>query len=47
MVLETAINGNASAIVTFNQRDFASGMEGFKCAVILPAAALQQIRGCA
>jgi len=25
MVLETAINGTASAIVTFNQRDFSSG----------------------
>jgi putative PIN family toxin of toxin-antitoxin system len=44
MVLETAINGTASAIVTFNQRDFASGIKGFSCAVILPATALQQIR---
>jgi putative PIN family toxin of toxin-antitoxin system len=44
MVLETAINGSASAIVTFNQSDFASGMKGFSCAVILPATALQQIR---
>jgi hypothetical protein len=44
MVLETAINGSVSAIVTFNQSDFASGMKGFNCAVILPATALQQIR---
>lgn len=44
MVLETAINGSASAIVTFNQRDFASAIKGFRCAVILPATALQQIR---
>jgi putative PIN family toxin of toxin-antitoxin system len=44
MVLETAINGGASAIVTFNQRDFAAGIEGFDCAVIPPATALQQIR---
>jgi predicted nucleic acid-binding protein len=44
MVLETAINGSASAIVTFNQRDFATGTKGFNCAVILPATALQQIR---
>jgi hypothetical protein len=44
MVLETAINGSASAIVTFNQRDFAAGIKGFSCAVILPAMALQQIR---
>ena len=44
MVLETAINGSASAIVTFNQRDFAAGIKDFSCAVILPAMALQQIR---
>lgn len=44
MVLETAINGSAGAIVTFNQGDFAAGMEGFDSAVILPAMALQQIR---
>jgi predicted nucleic acid-binding protein len=44
MVLETAINGSARAIVTFNQRDFASGIKGFSCTVILPATALQQIR---
>src|SRR5438128_1016446 len=29
MVLETAVNGSCSAIVTFNQRDFASGIQGF------------------
>jgi putative PIN family toxin of toxin-antitoxin system len=44
MVLETAINGSASAIVTFNQRDFAAATRAFSCAVILPATALQQIR---
>jgi putative PIN family toxin of toxin-antitoxin system len=44
MVLETAINGRASAIVTFNQRDFADAGKEFNCAVILPAAALKQIR---
>ncbi len=44
MVLETAINGSASAIVTFNQRDFESGIKGFSCAMILPVAALQQVR---
>lgn len=44
MVLETAINGGASAIVTFNQRDFVSGTVGFSCAVILPGTALRQIR---
>ncbi len=44
MVLETAINGSADAIVTFNQRDFAAGTKSFSCAVILPVTALQQIR---
>jgi putative PIN family toxin of toxin-antitoxin system len=44
MVLETAINGSASAVVTFNQRDFVSGTIGFRCAMIPPATALQQIR---
>ena len=44
MVLETAINGSASAIVTFNQRDFVAGAKGFGCAVIRPATALQQVR---
>jgi len=44
MVLETAINGRASAIVTFNQRDFADAGKEFDCAVILPVTALQQIR---
>jgi hypothetical protein len=44
MVLETAVNGDASAIVTFNQRDFVEGVKGFRCAVILPASALHQIR---
>ena len=44
MVLETAVNGSATAIVTFNQRDFAAGTKNFDCEVILPAAALRQIR---
>jgi putative PIN family toxin of toxin-antitoxin system len=45
MVLETAINGGAKAIVTFNQRDFTDAGKDFGCAVMQPAAALQQIRG--
>jgi putative PIN family toxin of toxin-antitoxin system len=44
MVLETAVNGNASAIVTFNQRDFIETSKSFHCAVILPGAAVQQLR---
>ena len=44
MVLESAVNGNANAIVTFNQRDFEGTSRSFDCAVILPGAALHQIR---
>lgn len=44
MVLETAVNGNANAIVTFNQRDFEETGKNFHCSVILPGAALQRIR---
>ena len=44
MVLETAVNGNAGAIVTFNQRDFKAAKLSFGFAVILPRVALYQIR---
>jgi putative PIN family toxin of toxin-antitoxin system len=44
MVLETAVNGNADAIVTFNQRDFVEARREFNCAVILPREALHQTR---
>ena len=44
MVLETAVNGSADAIVTFNQRDFEETSRSFQRAVILPGAALQKIR---
>jgi putative PIN family toxin of toxin-antitoxin system len=44
MVLETAVNGNAHAIVTFNRRDFEGVSRDFGGAVILPGAALQQMR---
>jgi putative PIN family toxin of toxin-antitoxin system len=44
MILETAVNGGASAIVTFNQRDFVAGTRAFDCEVLLPGAALHQIR---
>src|SRR6266404_112282 len=44
MVLETGVNGNANAIVTFNQRDFVETSRNFGCGVILPGAALRQIR---
>lgn len=44
MILETAIHGNATSIVTFNQRHFAGVEPGFGCTVILPARALERIR---
>ena len=44
MVLETAVNGNADAIVTFNVRHFEPASRSFDCAVLLPRQALQQIR---
>lgn len=44
MVLETAMNGAADAIVTFNQRHFVSGLQGFRCRLISPQIALQEIR---
>jgi putative PIN family toxin of toxin-antitoxin system len=45
MVLETAVNGDADAIVTFNHRDFAAARREFDCAVILPRNALDRMRG--
>lgn len=36
MVLETAINGSADAIVTFNERDFRRVASRFRCLVVRP-----------
>lgn len=44
MVLETA-DGNADAVVTFNQADFAVLSERFDCRVVLPREALRELRG--
>jgi putative PIN family toxin of toxin-antitoxin system len=44
MVLETAVNGNADAIVTFNVRHFEPATRSFDCAVLLSREVLQQIR---
>jgi putative PIN family toxin of toxin-antitoxin system len=44
MVLETAVNGHADAIVTFNMRHFEPASRSFDCAVLLPRDALQQMR---
>jgi putative PIN family toxin of toxin-antitoxin system len=44
MVLETAVNGGADAIVTFNRRDFEEAREEFDFALILPRQALDEIK---
>ena len=44
LVLEAAVNGQAQAIVTFNQRDFGAAPGRFGIEVLTPAAALQRIR---
>jgi putative PIN family toxin of toxin-antitoxin system len=41
MVLETAANGRADAIVTFNKRDFVTVAERFGVRVLLPGEALR------
>ena len=43
MVLETAINGNAQAIVTFNRTDFAHAAERFGLMVLSPGEALGKV----
>jgi len=41
MVLETAVNGTATALVTFNQRHFVPLVKEFDCRVWLPSEALR------
>jgi putative PIN family toxin of toxin-antitoxin system len=43
MVLETAVNGRAEAIVTFNRRDYADVTRAFGIRILLPAEALRTI----
>jgi putative PIN family toxin of toxin-antitoxin system len=44
LVLEAAVNGQASAIVTFNQRDFGAVPLQFGIEVLSPITALRRIR---
>ena len=44
MVLETAINARADAIVTFNRRDFGSAPARFGIGCCLPSEALEKVR---
>jgi len=45
MVLETAVNGKADAVITFNLTDFAVLSKRFDCRVMLPRAALRELGG--
>ncbi len=45
LVLETAINGNADVIASFNIGDMAAGAARFGIAVERPASVLKRIRG--
>lgn len=44
MVLETAVNGAADALVTFNLRDFAKAPARFGIELLLPSEALRRLR---
>ena len=44
MVLETAINGGADALVTYNVRDFSVAAKRFKISVLSPADLLKKVR---
>lgn len=44
MVMETAVNGGADAIVTFNRRDFSPTAAKFGIEVLLPREALERLR---
>ena len=44
MVLETAVNGRAGVLVTFNLRDFGSAPSRFGIEVLLPAEALKRLQ---
>jgi putative PIN family toxin of toxin-antitoxin system len=45
LVLETAIDGSAEALVTFNIRDYGAAPVAFGSAVLRPADAIKRIRG--
>jgi putative PIN family toxin of toxin-antitoxin system len=44
MVLETAVNGDADAIVTFNRADFSGVTKEFEIQVLSPPEALERMR---
>jgi len=44
MVLETAVNGRATSLVTLNTRDFAHGASRFDVRIVTPAETLTRLR---
>jgi putative PIN family toxin of toxin-antitoxin system len=44
MVLETAVNGRADLLVTFNQEDFAAAAKGFAVKIVRPSEAMHRLR---
>jgi putative PIN family toxin of toxin-antitoxin system len=44
MVLETAVNGRADLLVTFNQEDFAAAAKSFAVKIVRPSEALHRLR---
>jgi predicted nucleic acid-binding protein len=44
MVLETAVNGRADALVTFNMRDFGTAPARFGIEVLLPREAIMKVK---
>jgi len=44
MVLETAVNGRADLLVTFNQKDFVAASKGFAHETVRPSEALDRLR---
>jgi hypothetical protein len=44
MVLETAVNGRAEALVTFNRRHFEGAAATFGLTVLSPAEAVARVR---
>lgn len=43
LVLEAAVNGRATAIVTFNRRDFRSAADSFGIDILPPAEAIRRV----
>jgi predicted nucleic acid-binding protein len=44
MVLDTAVNGRADLLVTFNQKDFVAASKGFAHETVRPSEALDRLR---